>query len=97
MSEYHDRNGDAITADQWAALFRDQAYKRVASDELGDIFVSTVWLGLNHNFDPDGEPLIFETMIFGGTHDEDQWRYSTEAEALEGHAAAVLLASGGAA
>lgn len=44
--------------------------------------VSTVYLGLNHRWG-DGPPLIFETMTFP---DEEQWRYSTEAEAKENHA-----------
>ena len=64
--------------------------------------VSTVWLGLDHGWG-DGPPLIFETMIFCHGHkcslDEEQWRYSTEVQAVEGHAAAVALvqsaASGG--
>jgi len=47
--------------------------------------VSTVWLGLDHGYG-GGPPLIFETMVFGGAHDEDQWRYPTEVEALAGHA-----------
>ena len=51
--------------------------------------VSTVFLGLNHQFG-DGPPLIFETMIFSpGPLDQECWRYSTESEALVGHAAAV--------
>lgn len=53
------------------------------------IFVSTVWLGFDHQFGK-GRPLIFESMVFmhTGKHlgkDLDQKRYSTEAEAIEGH------------
>lgn len=30
-------------------------------------------------------PLLFETLIFGGEHDGDMWRYSTWDEAKAGH------------
>lgn len=87
MSEYYDRQGNPISMDEWVNRFRDN---RVAYDEIDGITISTVYLGLNHAFD-EGPPLIFETMIFGGAHNEDQWRYSTEADAQEGHAAAVRM------
>lgn len=66
-------------------------YTRIGSTRIGDIWISTVWLGLNHNFF-DGPPLIFETMIFGGNLDQEMWRYSTVEEARAGHAFAVNLA-----
>jgi len=54
-------------------------------------WVSTVWLGLDHCFG-DGPPVIFETMVFTtkeSLDDLDCKRYSTEAEALAGHAKMV--------
>lgn len=87
MSAYYDRAGNPIDTDEWIVAFRDN---RVARDEIDGHTISTMYLGLDHNWG-DGPPLIFETMIFGGAFDEDQWRYSTEAEALEGHAAAVKM------
>lgn len=89
MNEYYDRDGNPIGDTEWLAGFKDRTYQRVAFDEVGDVQISTVWLGLNHAFG-DGPPLIFESMVFGGAHDEDCERYSTEAEALAGHA--LLLA-----
>jgi len=70
-------------------LCRDVDYKRIAEDTLAEngLWVSTVWLGLNHNWG-DGPPLIFETMVFRSQaefHDLDCDRYATEAEAREGH------------
>jgi hypothetical protein len=53
-----------------------------------DVRVLTIFLGLDYQFG-DGPPLLFETMIFGGEHNEDQWRYSTWDEAEAGHDAAV--------
>lgn len=49
--------------------------------------VSTVWLGSNHG--RGGDPLIFETRIFGGDHAETQWLYSTLEDARRGHVACV--------
>lgn len=55
-----------------------------------DIEVSTVFLGRDHQYG-DGPPLVFESMVFGGSDDIDQecWRYSTWTEADQGHAAAI--------
>lgn len=46
--------------------------------------VSTVFLGIDHQFG-GGDPLLFETMIFGGERDSFQYRYSTWDEALKAH------------
>jgi hypothetical protein len=81
----------------WAAA-QDAAgrdYRRVALEELGDIRVSTVFLGMDHNHFGNGPPLIFETIIFGGPHNEWQQRCSTWDEALQQHAEACALARGG--
>jgi hypothetical protein len=56
------------------------------------IEVSTVMLGTDHGFGMGGPPILFETMIFGGEHDEYQERYSTRAEAESGHSKALGLA-----
>ena len=68
---------------KWANWMKN-ADRKVASDKKGGIMVSTIFLGLDHNFG-QGEPLLFETMVFGGEHDEDMDRYSTWEEAEEGH------------
>lgn len=80
----YDRDGNRVPDD-----FRsgDSDYKRVAQSWVGEKWISTVWLSLNHQFD-EGPPLIFETMVFDSEHsfqDEFVCRYSTEEEALLGH------------
>ena len=50
----------------------------------GKVDVSTVFLGINHSF-YDNEILLFETMIFGGSRDEDCKRYSTLENSIKGH------------
>ena len=58
------------------------------------ILVSTVFLGLDHNYF-GGRPILFETMIFGGNRDQYQERYHTWDEAKIGHDYAVTLAKKG--
>lgn len=64
---------------------------KVGRSQKGELLVSTVFLGLDHNFG-EGKPLLFETMIFTGEHDGYQERYSTWEEAVEGHKKACELA-----
>lgn len=73
----------------WAKWF-ESADRHVAKDEIGDVWISTVFLGIDHQWG-DGPPLIFETMIFGGKHDQYQTRASTWDEAEKQHAEAVAL------
>jgi hypothetical protein len=76
---------------KWARWF-ETADRHVARTMIGDVRVSTVFLGLDHSFDPKGPPLLFETMVFGGPLDGEQDRYSTWQEAEKGHAAIVKRA-----
>jgi len=63
--------------------------RRVAVDSYGDednrVDVSTVFLPLDHNYTGVGPPLVFETLVFGGTLDEEMRRYATWDEAVAGH------------
>jgi len=74
---------------KWATWF-ETAECHVADDTFGKIRVSTIFLGLDHNFG-GGKPILFETMIFGGKHDQYQERYHTWEEAEKGHKKAVKL------
>lgn len=66
--------------------------KRVAHTDLGGAEISTVFLGMDHQFFDDGPPLIFETMVFSSDYpaiDEGCERYTTWDEAERGHHATV--------
>ncbi len=70
--------------------FRSAPFK-VAHSKLRDfdVQISTVFLGINHNFEP-GPPLVFETMVFAKDYpdiDEYMDRYSTWDDAVAGHEA----------
>jgi hypothetical protein len=55
------------------------------------INVSTVFLGLDHCFSGRGKPILYETMIFGGSHDSYQERYTNKIAALAGHDRACAM------
>lgn len=84
-----DDNTPIASPDLWAEIIRT-SHRQVAKTDLGDIRVSTVFLGLDHSFD-DGPSLLFETMIFGDLFDQDEYleRSSTWEAAEAQHAKAV--------
>lgn len=95
-SQCFNREGKQISMREWGKLLEDDEYKIIARTTLSDgTWVSTVWLGLNHNWRP-GPPLIFETMIKNpdGEWDVYQVRYESEVEARAGHIVAVEWRSG---
>ena len=70
---------------EWGDWFQ-KADRHVAETTIKpDVSVSTVFLGLDHNHAGNGEPVLFETMVFGGENDQDMDRYSTWEEAVAGH------------
>ena len=73
----------------WARFFEDASNRRVAEAYVNGRRVSTVFIGLDHNFAGDGPPLLWETMVFGGDLHGEQRRYASHAEAMAGHAAMV--------
>lgn len=82
----YDRMGRPISTLEYAALFSNSLYKGLAKDQVGDLLVSTVWLGLDHAFGGEGPPMIFETMVLNPDYSDIYCeRYGTEDEALAGH------------
>ena len=96
---WFDKQGKAIDSQEAEKLLSDDSYKIVKQDIIGKYFVSTVWLGFDHNFHLD-YPIIFETMVFYCKKDRPDFerddifmaRYRTEKEALKGHKAVCKLA-----
>lgn len=84
---YYDKDGKEMELLDWARKFEDRAYKIVKQENVGDIWISTVWLGMDHSFG-EGKPLIYETMAFPKKGDWNELgceRYSTLEEAQKGH------------
>lgn len=103
MSRYYDRKGSPISMEEWCKSFEATESRIVKQETVArpngfEAFVSTVWLGLDHNYGDQGPPLIFETMVFQDAHSGNDTycnRTSTEAEAIEAHEEAVRLVKEG--
>ncbi len=76
---------------EWGRRF-GMSQRRVAFTGIECLTISTVFLGINHQFFPGAPPLLFETMIFGDGSDEYQERCSTWEEAEAMHERAVAHA-----
>jgi len=90
---YYDREGNQISMDEWINLREDQENRFIDRDVINGFLISTVWIGLDHQFG-DGPPLVFETMVFD-QREKENWedifckRASTEEQAREAHQEAV--------
>ncbi len=77
---------------RWAQWF-EKAERRVAfTDVAPGVQVSTVFLGMDHNWG-EGPPVLFETMVFRDGHGDEEERYCTWDEAERGHAEMVERAT----
>lgn len=94
MSDFYILDGrvpvPVATSREWAA-WRLIADRRVAADKVGDVLVSTVFLGIDHNWAGVGPPILFETLVFGGPLGGAMERYSSWEHAEQGHAAMLAL------
>jgi hypothetical protein len=83
---FYDMDGNVISQEAWSQSLQLDSSRRVALTVIGDKKVSTVLLGIDHNYSDHGPPIIFESMVFG-PGGIDLWceRYATKEEALEGH------------
>lgn len=88
MAEHYILKGHKVVPcediNEWGKWFAT-ADRKVAQTKIGDIEISTVFLGLNHNYLNRDSPLVFETIAFGGPRDGEMERYSTWEEAEMGH------------
>lgn len=87
---------------EWGKWMESRGNVIIKQEVVGDCWVSTVFLGLNHSWDPDGPPILFETMVFetgkDGKRDmsgifQDRCTTYDEAEAV--HAKAVAWVQDG--
>jgi hypothetical protein len=77
----------------WADWFEKPDNRKIAKTEINDrCHVSTIFLGLDHNFSDRGDPVLFETLVFGGPLDGEMLRCCTYTEAERLHAETVAQA-----
>lgn len=90
--------GDLISAADLAALAKrdhrivEKTYRKDKNSKVV-VEISTCKMSVNLAFNK-GPPQWYETMIFGGAHNDYCERYETEAQARIGHAYAVALVDG---
>lgn len=90
LKHYILENGEVkqTTLYEWAKFFENFDLRKIAKtdiiSELGHIWVSTVFLGIDHNFSNEGPPLLFETMVFG-LEEEFCYRTSSLEDAQDMH------------
>lgn len=80
---------------EWADWY-ENADRVVKQQHIGENWVSTVFLSLDHGYGEE-PPQVFETMV---KHKKDGWhdyqeRYATWEEALKGHTRAVEWVNNG--
>lgn len=69
----------------WARWFEASGrLRQIGQTQIGEAEVSTVFLGIDHSFG-HGRPLLWETMVFGGSLDKEMYRYETRQQAMKGH------------
>lgn len=81
-----------VTLNEWARWMGEHCKERILErDEIEGYVVSTIFIGLDQQFLPDGRPLYWETMVLGGRLRDETYQahYSTAKEARAGHAAAI--------
>lgn len=70
---------------KYGEFFHDIGKRTVAKTTVGNCEVSTVFMCLDHNYTGSGDPVLWETLVFGGAMDGYQLRYQSYDEALSSH------------
>lgn len=73
---------------EWG-LWMETGDRVVAQTDIDGVWVSTVFLGMDHNFLELGDPKLFETMVFHDGEGGQMQRYFIWPEAEKGHAEIV--------
>lgn len=62
--------------------------RSIKKTKIGKFLISTVFLGYDHSFYDDENPILFETLVFSDDDRATEFnmiRYSKKSEAIEGH------------
>lgn len=82
IAEYEKWHDSMPSSSRWYLMKTGLGFS-VARTDVGNRRISTVFLGIDHNYGGQGGPLLWETMVFpGATHCE---RYESYEEAISGH------------
>lgn len=67
MSTFYRLNGDtpeACTPDQWSAYIEGNPARDIASEKIGDAYVSSRFVGIDTRAFPEGPPRLWQTTVF---------------------------------
>jgi len=95
MGQWYDTDGENVWPVSALETPLDRGHWVVAKTKVADWEVSTVFLGLDHSFGGP-PPVLWETMVFGIPGGRDvQVRYTSAADARDGHAGIVARLTAG--
>lgn len=57
---------------EWARWIEEDGNRIVRQEDVGPYWVSTVFLGLDHSWNDNEPPRLFETMIFRDANEQDR-------------------------
>ncbi len=60
---------------EWMDMFADNQRRTVKQEYVGELYISTVFLGLDHNWSHKGGPVLWETMVFHPNPDKEEKRF----------------------
>lgn len=87
MNNYIEIDGKVLIVDdfaEWMNVFYASDHHVMKTNLPDGVHISTIFLGVDHQYG-EGPPILYETMVFGGQHDEYTDRYHTREEAISGH------------
>lgn len=85
-----DANGQPVLEPDWEKWAKSKSCgSSIKVTTLAGVRISTIFLGLDHNH-CGGEPILWETMVFGGKLNQWQGRNHTREQALATHYKTVL-------
>jgi hypothetical protein len=90
MPSYYRLNGT-----DYEAVPGPEGSEPLRRTEYDGVSVSTIFLGLDHNFTAVGPPVLFESMVFGGSLDGEQIRSTSYDSAMKTHDRLVRRVFGG--
>lgn len=75
---------------EWCEWMQDPTLRVVRADKIHGVYISTVFLGVDHFHEPGEPPVLWETMTSTTFTDDHElngriWRYQSYAEAIAGH------------
>lgn len=78
---------------KWAKWYENNTKKRIVKQTTvaNKTVISTVFLGLDHRWNGDGLPILWETLVFTGKHDGYMNRYTSLEQAKAGHKRIVRM------